>query len=104
MERLFERTPYVRRLAAHNVILATKPPACSPFAWRELGDDQPVAVAVDRPQQKPAVELAQEPLELLVAAVDRMVLRVDARVGSQAAQHGQRVTVDQQPLGPAPTA
>lgn len=30
LERLFERTPYVRRLAAHNVILATKPPGAHP--------------------------------------------------------------------------
>lgn len=30
LERFFERTPYVRRLAAHNVVLAIKPPRAQP--------------------------------------------------------------------------
>jgi hypothetical protein len=42
LERMFEVTPYVRRFAAHNVILATKPPA--PFrAAREPAGAQAAA-------------------------------------------------------------
>jgi SAM-dependent methyltransferase len=40
LEHVFEMTPYMRRFAAHNVILATKPPAAQTAA-REPAAAQP---------------------------------------------------------------
>ena len=68
------------------------------LARLQLGDDQPVSRAGNRVDREAAIDLLGEPLELLIAAVDRVRRRIDVRVGAQTREDAQRAVVDQQAL------